>query len=47
MGNTLTIFFHGPRVNENWEWGDKVAPWRGLQVEEFSKTTTEKTNENS
>lgn len=30
-GNTLTIFFHGPRVNENWFWGEDKAPWRGPQ----------------
>lgn len=30
-GNTLTLFFHGPRVNENWFWGHDVVPWRGPQ----------------
>lgn len=24
-----TIFIHGPRVNENWVYGNKAAPWRG------------------
>lgn len=30
-GNVFTIFFHGPRVNEDWFWGDEKAPWRGPQ----------------
>lgn len=30
-GNTLTLFFHGPRVNEDWFWGEDKAPWRGVQ----------------
>lgn len=29
---TLTIFFHGPRVNEDWYWGGDKAPWRGVQT---------------
>jgi len=33
-GNVLTLFFHGPRVNEDWYWGNKKAPWRGVQNEE-------------
>lgn len=24
-----TLFIHGPRVNENWQYGGDVAPWRG------------------
>lgn len=30
-GCCLTLFIHGPRVNENWYWGKKNAPWRGVQ----------------
>lgn len=35
-GNTLTLFFHGPRINEDWFWGEDKAPWRGVQNEESS-----------
>lgn len=24
-----TLFIHGPRVNETWQYGGDVAPWRG------------------
>lgn len=24
-----TLFFHGPRINDRWVYGNKVAPWRG------------------
>lgn len=24
-----TLFIHGPRVNENWQYGGETAPWRG------------------
>jgi hypothetical protein len=30
-GNCLTIFIHGPRVNDGWYWGEENAPWRGPQ----------------
>lgn len=30
-GNTLTLFIHGPRINEDWYWGTEKAPWRGVQ----------------
>lgn len=26
---TWTLFIHGPRVNENWQYGEVKAPWRG------------------
>ncbi len=35
-GCCLTLFIHGRRVNEDWFWGDKKAPWRGVQYMEES-----------
>ena len=32
-GDCYTLFIHGPRVNEDWFWGDEKAPWRGVQHE--------------
>lgn len=28
-GNVWTLFIHGPRVNEKWEWNGQPKPWRG------------------
>lgn len=28
-GKVWTLFIHGPRVNENWEWDGEAKPWRG------------------
>jgi hypothetical protein len=39
-GNCLTLFIHGKRTNEDWFWGDKKAPWRGVQTN-FTGDTNE------
>lgn len=28
-GNVWTLFFHGNRINEKWEWDGVIAPFRG------------------
>lgn len=28
-----TLFIHGPRVNENWQYGEAVRPWNGSDKE--------------
>lgn len=28
-GHVWTLFMHGPRVNEKWEWNGEAKPWRG------------------
>lgn len=33
-GNKMTLFIHGPRVNEDWYWGSEKKPWRGPQSED-------------
>ena len=32
-GSCFTLFFHGPRVNEHWHWGEEEKPWRGPQCQ--------------
>lgn len=28
-----TLFWHGPRINENWSYGEAVKPWEGSDQE--------------
>lgn len=35
-----TLFIHGPRVNENWQYGGDVAPWRGPDKQKESNAVS-------
>ena len=28
-----TLFIHGPRINENWNYGESIRPWEGSDEE--------------